>query len=261
MNDDTTATTTDATEPKAATATPTRFQRLHSHTNTPPPGPFRREILLTLTTIQTGILDAAIYASLGRVFVANMTGNIVLLGLAIATLRFDADFLPTCVSLVAFFIGGMLTGILERLTRQQDGSHTRLFFTTMTLVDSILNFTSAALIYTNVIQTQATGEMRLIIFGLLATGQGSQLVLTKRAGLPAFANAVITNTYVDLSTDPHLFHIWGPGTRERNRRAISILSLLAGAVIGAEICKFYGLGIALFIGAGLSCITAIGWIL
>lgn len=260
MSDDTTATTTDAaTEPKAPAQT--RVRGLHSHINTPPPGPFRREVLLTLTTIQTGILDAAIYASLGRVFVANMTGNIVLLGLAIATLRFDADFLPTCVSLVAFFIGGMVTGILERLTRQRDGSHTRIFFTTMTLVDSILNFTSAALIYTNVIQTQTTGEMRLIIFGLLATGQGSQLVLTKRAGLPAFANAVITNTYVDLSTDPHLFHLWGPGTRERNRRAISILSLLAGAVIGAEICKFYGLGIALFIGAGLSCITAIGWII
>jgi hypothetical protein len=72
-----------------------RIQRLHLHINSPPPAPFRREVLLTLTVIQTGSLDAAIYASLGRVFVANMTGNIVLLGIAIATLRFDADFLPT----------------------------------------------------------------------------------------------------------------------------------------------------------------------
>jgi uncharacterized membrane protein YoaK (UPF0700 family) len=236
-----------------------RIRRLHLHINSPPPTPFRREVLLTLTTIQTGILDAAIYASLGRVFVANMTGNIVLLGLAIATLRFDADFLPTCVSLVAFFIGGMLTGIIERVTRQRDGSHSRIFFATMTLLDAILNFVSAALVYTIVIKTQTTGEMRLIIFALLAMGQGSQLVLTKRAGLPAFANAVVTNTYVDLSTDPKLFHFWGEGTRERNRRAISILSLLAGAIIGAEINKFFGLGIALFIGAGFSCVTAIGW--
>src|SRR5579859_6081750 len=243
--------------PEPSLETPTLLSKFVSHINSPLPTPLRREILLTLTTFQTGLLDASVYISLGHVFVANMTGNIVLLGLAIANLKTEADVLPICISLVAFFVGGLVTGVIERIALQEN--HTRLFFTAMTLVDCVLNFVAATLVVTVPIVAEVNGNMRLIIFALLAFGQGLQLVVTKRAGLPEFANAVVTNTYVDLSTDPKLFALWGPGVRERNRRAVSLLSLLAGALVGAEIYKYAGLDIALFVAGGVSFITAVGW--
>ena len=232
--------------------------RLRAHVLRPPPAPFRREVLLTLTTIQTGILDACIYISLGRVFVANMTGNIILLGLAVANLEIDVDVLPICVSLGAFFVGGFFTGIMERWTSQREGYHSRIFFASMTLLDGILDFICAILIFKKVVPVEMEGNIRLVIFAFLALGQGSMLVLTKRAGLPEFSNAVVTNTYIDLSTDKHLFYIYGE-VRVRNRRAISIVSLLIGSLIGAYIYKYCGLGIALIISGGIFVVTAIGW--
>jgi uncharacterized membrane protein YoaK (UPF0700 family) len=238
-------------------------QRLRQHFKLPPPAPLHREILLTLVTIEAGILDASVYVSLGRVFVANMTGNIILLGIAIADLEIDVDVLPICVSLAGFFIGGLATGLLERWTRQHLIGHSRWFFTLVTLVDCTLNFTSLALVYTHVVASQAmTGNLRLIIFTFLALGQGSQLVLTKRAGLPEFSNAVVTNTYLDLSTDETLFHVFlGKGVRSRNRRIICLISLFIGALMGAEIVKHQGFGIALVISGTIAFITAIGWAL
>jgi len=244
-----------------ATTPPPVFHRLRRHLRTIPPTPLRREILLTLSTLEAGLLDASVYASLGRVFVANMTGNIILLGIAIADLQIEVDVLPILVSLAAFFIGGLITGFLERWTRQHEIGYARWFFALITLVDCILNFISMALVFSNVVVSEKiTGNMRLIIFAFLALGQGSQLILTKRAGLPEFSNAVVTNIYLDLSADRSLFSFRGEGVRSRNRRVLCLVALLVGALIGGEIVKFKGFGIALVISGVISFITAIGWV-
>jgi uncharacterized membrane protein YoaK (UPF0700 family) len=43
--------------------------------------------LLVCLTVVTGLVDAFSYLSLGHVFVANMTGNVVFLGFALAGSR------------------------------------------------------------------------------------------------------------------------------------------------------------------------------
>jgi len=237
------------------------IHRLRQHLQMTPPALLRREILLTLSTIEAGLLDASVYASLGRVFVANMTGNIILLGIAIADLQIEIDVLPILVSLASFFIGGLIAGLLERSTRQHEIGYTRWFFGLITLVDCALNFISTALVFSHVVVSeQLTGNLRLILFAFLALGQGAQLVLTKRAGLPEFSNAVITNIYIDLSTDEKLFYFWGEGVRSRNRRVLCLVALLVGSLIGGETVKFKGFGIALVISGVISFVTAIGWV-
>src|ERR1700755_948585 len=52
---------------------------------------------LLILTLTTGVIDAACYLGLGRVFAANMTGNVVLLGFGIA----GASGLPVVAPLVA----------------------------------------------------------------------------------------------------------------------------------------------------------------
>src|SRR5438445_10905510 len=72
--------------------------------STSPDGPL--PVLLLVLTGVTGLVDAVSYLKLGHVFVANMTGNVVLLGLAVGGV---SEF-SVAVSLTA--IGSFLSGAL-----------------------------------------------------------------------------------------------------------------------------------------------------
>src|SRR6476469_2310474 len=63
---------------------------------------------LLALTFSTGLVDAVSYLGLGRVFTANMTGNIVLLGFGIA----GSGGLPVVAPLVSLgaFLGGAAVG-------------------------------------------------------------------------------------------------------------------------------------------------------
>ena len=66
-------------------------------------------LALSLLTLVTGLVDAACYLGLGRVFTANMTGNVVLLAFGAA----GAEGLPVLgptVSLAVFLAGAAAGG-------------------------------------------------------------------------------------------------------------------------------------------------------
>jgi uncharacterized membrane protein YoaK (UPF0700 family) len=67
-----------------------------------------RNILLILLACAAGAIDAISYAGLGRVFTANMTGNTVLLGLALANLDPDA-IMRAGAALIGFMIGAAIS--------------------------------------------------------------------------------------------------------------------------------------------------------
>src|SRR3978361_303195 len=70
-------------------------------------------VLMLVLTFSTGIVDAVGYLGLDRVFTANMTGNVVILAMALT----GADNLPIVgpiVALVGFVVGAMLAGLLLR---------------------------------------------------------------------------------------------------------------------------------------------------
>ena len=68
-------------------------------------------VALTVLTFTTGLIDAVSYLGLGRVFTANMTGNVVLLGFAAV----GAPGLSVTRSLIAlegFLVGAAFGGRL-----------------------------------------------------------------------------------------------------------------------------------------------------
>src|ERR1700682_3997308 len=75
--------------------------------------------LLLVLTMVTGLVDAVSYLKLGHVFVANMTGNVVFLGFAVA----DAQDFSIPLSLAA--IGAFLTGALAGGRLGSSGGHHR----------------------------------------------------------------------------------------------------------------------------------------
>src|SRR6476620_2601364 len=106
---------------KAASAQPARFDgealaraaRSIRH-------PLARALLVL--TFTTGLIDAVSYLGLGRVFTANMTGNIVFLGFGIA----GSGGLPVVaplVSLGAFLAGAGAGGVLARRMGDRHPEH------------------------------------------------------------------------------------------------------------------------------------------
>ena len=65
--------------------------------------------LLVVMTVVTGLVDAFSYLVLGHVFVANMTGNVVFLGFAVAGAK-GFSIAASLVALVSFGVGSVVGG-------------------------------------------------------------------------------------------------------------------------------------------------------
>src|ERR1700678_3168576 len=78
--------------------------------------------LLVSMTLVTGLVDAFSYLVLGRVFVPNMTGNIVLLGFALAGAP-GFSITASATALASFFAGALIGG---RLSSRYSGHRGRL---------------------------------------------------------------------------------------------------------------------------------------
>src|SRR5258705_622013 len=79
-------------------------------------------LLLLLLTVVTGVVDAVSFLKLGNVFVANMTGNVVFGGFAIAGV--EAFWTPASfVAIAAFLAGAVAGGRLGLLIGRHRGRH------------------------------------------------------------------------------------------------------------------------------------------
>src|SRR3954471_16128003 len=65
--------------------------------------------LLLVLTVATGVIDAVSVLALGRVFVANMTGNIVFIGFALAGAP-GYSLVASLLALAGFLLGAAVTG-------------------------------------------------------------------------------------------------------------------------------------------------------
>src|SRR4051794_41385859 len=89
--------------------------------------PRRHLVLMLALTFTTGIVDAVGYLGLDRVFTANMTGNVVILGMALVGAD-DLPILGPALALLGFMAGAALGGrVLRRSDRAWTGLTTWLF--------------------------------------------------------------------------------------------------------------------------------------
>ncbi len=78
--------------------------------------------LLVAMTVVTGLVDSFSYLLLGHVFVANMTGNVVFLGFAVAGAQ-GFSIAASLVALAAFGVGSVLGGRIAVRFGQHRGHH------------------------------------------------------------------------------------------------------------------------------------------
>src|SRR3954452_16660431 len=117
-------------------------------------------MLLVGLTVVTGLVDAFSYLSLGHVFVANMTGNVIFLGLALSgagAISISASLL----AVVAFALGAAVSG---RWATGRD-VHRGQLLATVTSVQAAVVLVAAVLAST----AGTTGQVaRLFLIGMLA---------------------------------------------------------------------------------------------
>jgi uncharacterized membrane protein YoaK (UPF0700 family) len=195
---------------------------------------------LLLLTFSTGLVDAASYLGIGRVFAANMTGNIVLLGFGIA----GAGGLPVVaplVSLGGFLLGAGIGGVLaSRLTH-----HRRNFLAALGIETALL---LGAAVVAAAIHVRAGAFSGDVVIALLAFGMGVRNSTVKKLAIPDLTTTVLTMTLTGLAAESRLFGGTGAGTV---RRAAAVGSMLLGALTGALLLKT-SLALVLVVAAALA---------
>ncbi|HQX52053.1 MAG TPA: YoaK family protein [Planctomycetaceae bacterium] len=153
-----------------------------------------RNGLLLVLAFTAGYIDALSYLGLGRVFTANMTGNTVLLGIALA--QFDGDAIARAGLALAGFVAGAAAGawIVER---DHSDSLWPWSVTLSLILESLLLLAFAAVWY--VAQdplASATTTAALIVLSALAMGVQSAAV--RRLEITGIATTYLTGTLTNL---------------------------------------------------------------
>jgi uncharacterized membrane protein YoaK (UPF0700 family) len=208
--------------------------------------PFRRLIadethgplpaMMLSLTVLTGVVDAVSILSLGRVFVANMTGNVVFVGFALA----GASGFSLAASLSAlggFLVGAAIGGVaVDRL-----GAHRGRLVLAVTGAELLLIL--AALVAAAVAGPDLGPGARDGIAALVALAMGLQNAAVRRLRVFDLTTTVLTMTMTGIAAD----------FRQRDRftilrRVLAVLAMLAGAVAGAllvlEVSEVAALGLA-----------------
>jgi uncharacterized membrane protein YoaK (UPF0700 family) len=178
-------------------------------------------LFLALTFV-TGVVDATSYLSLGHVFVANMTGNVVFLGFGIA----GAGGISVWASLTALasFLGGGVVG--GRVASALPGDRDR-YLRVATGIQTVL--VAAALIVAAVAGDNYGASARYFLIALLAAGMGIQNAAARKLVVRDLTTTVLTLTLTGVASDSRL--AGGEGSRV-GRRGLAVVSMLFGALIG-----------------------------
>ncbi|HEY8978950.1 MAG TPA: YoaK family protein [Streptomyces sp.] len=179
-------------------------------------------LMLTLTVV-TGLIDAVSYLALGHVFVANMTGNVVFLGFALA----GADGLSALASVVsmASFLAGALAG--GRSGVRFAAHRGRLLAVAMAIEAALV---AASVVTAAASHGEVTTPVRYALIVLLGLAMGLQNAVARRLGVPDLTTTVLTLTLTGLAADSTPA---GGEAPRPGRRLLSVLAMFAGALTGA----------------------------
>ncbi|MGA9418378.1 MAG: YoaK family protein [Candidatus Cybelea sp.] len=172
-----------------------------------------------------GCVDAIAFLRLGNVFTANMTGNTVLLGIAIASrlgsLSNSLGIGPPLLAIAAFVIGAGVT--LPVFRAGFDARRAGL----LVLAEAVLvAFAGTAFAIFN-------GQWVVALcIALVSFAMGAQSIIASKAGIPGISTTYVTGTLVTAVT-----RLFARGPRDERRRdaerdALAWLAYLCGAAVG-----------------------------
>jgi uncharacterized membrane protein YoaK (UPF0700 family) len=179
--------------------------------------------LLVAMTVVTGLVDAFSYLVLGHVFVANMTGNVVFLGFAVAGAH-GFSIPASLTALVSFGIGSVVGGRIVARYGHHRGRHLAI----ATAAESVLVAVAVVLALWGSNAPQHAFRYALIVVLSLATGVQNASI--RKLAVPDLTTTVLTMTVTGIGADSALGG--GKGSKS-GRRIVAVAAMFAGALLGA----------------------------
>jgi uncharacterized membrane protein YoaK (UPF0700 family)/predicted GNAT family acetyltransferase len=205
--------------------------------------------LLALTLV-SGLVDAVCYLGLGRVFTANMTGNVVVLGFAAAGAP-GFSVPATLTSLAVFLVGAACASRMAR--RTPDDRRSRLLLAAMG-TETVFVGGGAAVAFA--VPAVGHGWPRYVVIALLAFAMGVRNATVRRLAVPDLTTTVLTMTLTGLAADSSLA---GGANRGAGRRTAAVAAMLAGATAGAALYLHIGAGLPLLVAALAAAAAAVAF--
>lgn len=178
---------------------------------------------MLFATFNAALCDAVGYLVLDRVFTANMTGNIVLVGLSIGGEARLAVAAPLA-ALGGFMVGASVTGALISRAPTGWSGHVTASFIVQALV---LAATTVGLVRLAATGSSSTVAMVLATAGI-ALGMGIQASTARKVGVKNVPTVVVTSTMTAFLSSLRT----GP-TDLLARTGLALLAALCGATAGA----------------------------
>jgi uncharacterized membrane protein YoaK (UPF0700 family) len=192
-------------------------------------------------------VDAVSYLALGHVFVANMTGNVVLLGFALAGAP-GLSVPASLAALAAFLLGALIGGRLA----VEVGAHRGRQLRTAAACGAPLLL--AAFVVAAIVGQPVSSGARYALLVPMGVAMGLQNATARRLAVPDLTTTVLTLTLTGIAADSR--PAGGPGGHPA-RRLVAIAAIFLGALVGALFVVHVDLFIPLALAASLVATTAL----
>ncbi|MEJ5978946.1 YoaK family protein [Novosphingobium sp. PS1R-30] len=190
--------------------------------------------LLLLLSITTGLVDAISVLGLGKVFTANMTGNVVFLGFAaVGTPGFRVT--PYLVAMLTFLIGALVAG---RTGKAHAGRPLHRWLMTAAVIEAALLWIAAAVAIDFDIASQTPGSSLYAVIALTGLAMGFRNATIRQLKVPDLTTTVLTLTLTGIAADSSLA---GGSNPNWARRVGAVLAIFLGAAAGAWLVTRFGL--------------------
>jgi uncharacterized membrane protein YoaK (UPF0700 family) len=209
-------------------------------------GPLRG-LLLTLTVV-TGVVDAVSILALGRVFVANMTGNVVFAAFAVVGAP-GFSLSASLFALLGFLVGAYAGGVLisrigdDRGALLRAGSAIELGCAAIALALAAASGDPGVTHGTlNLSGGEFGGAVTDALAALLALALGVQNAVARKLAVPDMTTTVLTMTLTGVGAD--IRAVFGEGVRGAaraaaraalGRRLLAVATMVIGAAAGASL--------------------------
>jgi uncharacterized membrane protein YoaK (UPF0700 family) len=202
-------------------------------------------VLLVLTML-SGLVDGVCYLGLGRVFTANMTGNVVVLGFAAAGAP-GFSVTASLTSLGLFLVGAVAGGRVSAHFPRRS----RMLVTAVALEAALV---AIAAVVAFAASSVATGWARYSTIAILAFAMGIRNAVVRHLAVPDMTTTVLTMTLTGLAADSGMA---GGGNPRAGRRIGAVLAMLVGAIVGAWLFLHHGAALPLAISAAVAAVAGV----
>src|ERR1700677_204427 len=166
------------------------------HTLWPPAGDRHGPLspMLVTLTVVTGVVDAASYLRLGHVFVANMTGNVVFIGFALAGAR-GVSAVSSLIALGAFLVGASAGGRFAALRPHHRG---HLLWVASVAQATLL---AIALLIALTVSKPLRAPESYALLVPMAVAMGLQNAVAQQLAVPELTTTVLTRTLTGIASE------------------------------------------------------------